>query len=72
MREVKFKFDDSPYEFKMFIDENRIIGDIIPAEDCLRYIIWDCEIMNIDGEFILLKKLHPNELWYRMVLETHG
>ena len=72
MIEIKYKFQDFDYKWKMFLDEGYRLGDIIQAEDPLRYIVWDCEISEILGQEIVLKKLRPNELWYRMVVETHG
>ena len=68
MIEVKYKFQDFDYKWKMFLDEGYRLGDIIQAEDPLRYIIWDCEIIDISGKEIILKKLRPNEIWYNSVL----
>lgn len=68
MIEVKYKFQDFDYKWKMFLDEAYRLGDIIQAEDPLRYIIWDCEIIDISGKEIILKKLRPNEIWYNSVL----
>ena len=68
MIEVKYKFQDFDYKWKMFLEEGYRLGDIIQAEDPLRYIIWDCEIIDISGKEIILKKLRPNEIWYNSVL----
>ncbi len=69
MIEIKYKFQDFDYKWKMFLDEGYRLGDIIQAEDPLRYIIWDCEIIDISGKEIILKKLRPNETWYNSVLK---
>jgi len=69
MIEIKYKFQGSPYKFKMFLDDGYKLGDIIQAEDPLRYIIWDCEIIDISGKEIILKKLRPNQTWYNSVLK---
>jgi hypothetical protein len=71
MIEIKYKFQGFAYKWKMFLDEGYKLGDIIQAEDPLRYIIWDCEIIDIFGilgQEIILKKLRPNEIWYKSVL----
>lgn len=72
MIEVKYRFEDLNYKYKMYITYDRIVGDIIQAEDPLRYIIWDCEILEINDKEILLRKIRPNELWYKMVSEVRG
>lgn len=69
MIEIKYKFQDFDYKWKMFLDEVYRLGDIIQAEDPLRYIVWDCEITEILGQEITLKKLRPNELWLKSVLQ---
>ena len=69
MVEIKYKFQGFEYRWKMFLDDGYKLGDIIPAEDPLRYIIWDCEIIDISGKEIVLKKLRPNETWYKSVLK---
>ena len=69
MVEIKYKFQGFEYRWKMFLDDGYKLGDIIQAEDPLRYIIWDCEIIDISGKEIILKKLRPNETWYNSVLK---
>jgi len=50
-----------------YLDYNIKLGDIIPAMH-FDGIIYDCEVFEISGNKIILRKLRMNDIFYQSVI----